>query len=294
MNKKKVWLSVGLAVALSLTVLVGAVWAQGPQGEWGQGRGMEFPGGQRGGLFGNDKITDLLGDMTLAELRAELQAGKSLLEIAQEQGVTTAEIVDVVVAGYSERLTQAVENGNLMQEQADYLLADKVEHTTWLIENDLFMNRQENPIVELLGLTPAELRTAMQEGKTLLEIATEQSVTVDELVEVMTEQRAAQLQVKVITGDLTQEQADYLLEHEREMMTWKLENGLGGGKGFMRGGAGRGFDGHGGGMGGRGGRMRGGFGGFSGGMEGHGGGFMRGGMPGGFGEGLGAPPDDTL
>ncbi len=47
--------------------------------------------------------------MTPAELRTELQAGKSIAEVADEKGVDEQVVVDAIVADGTERLEQAIE-----------------------------------------------------------------------------------------------------------------------------------------------------------------------------------------
>ncbi len=47
--------------------------------------------------------------MTPAELRTELEAGKSIAEIADEKGVDKQVVVDAIVADGTERLEQAIE-----------------------------------------------------------------------------------------------------------------------------------------------------------------------------------------
>jgi hypothetical protein len=96
---------------------------------WG---GMCFRGGFFGrGFFGGgswdtyDTIAEALG-LTPTELFTELHLGKSLSEIAEEQGVEMDSIYDALNAGRSEamreRIQQMVEDGTISQEQADWLL----------------------------------------------------------------------------------------------------------------------------------------------------------------------------
>jgi hypothetical protein len=65
-------------------------------------------------------------EMTPEELFAELRAGKNLAEIAEEQGVEAEAVFEAVSAARGEvmqqAIEQAVEDGRLSQEQADWLL----------------------------------------------------------------------------------------------------------------------------------------------------------------------------
>jgi len=117
----------GLLVALLVTVVAGAtsVFAQGPSGTLMHGRG---PGGGRG--FGGSltwltAAADAL-DMTTDELVAEIQGGKTLEEIAEEAGVDYADVQAAVQAArqteFRDRIQQAVDDGTITQENADWLL----------------------------------------------------------------------------------------------------------------------------------------------------------------------------
>jgi Spy/CpxP family protein refolding chaperone len=81
-------------------------------------------------------------------------------------------------------------------------------------------------LADLSGMEPADLYAEMQEGKTLLEVAQDHSVTVEQLVEATLAYRAKVLQQRVEAGYLTQEQADWMLKHMREEMLEHLEAGV--------------------------------------------------------------------
>jgi hypothetical protein len=149
MNKKRVVLLSGaLLTMLLLAGLVGvtAVLAQEPppEGEastgllgFGRGRGIFgwFGGGSQWTMF--DTAADTLGltpeelfdQIRLQTARAagtEMHEGKSLEEIAEEQGVDIEEIQDAINAArgeaMQEAIEQAVEDGTMSQEQADWLI----------------------------------------------------------------------------------------------------------------------------------------------------------------------------
>ncbi len=63
-------------------------------------------------------VAKVLG-MTADELASELKAGKTLTEIAEARGMDAEKLQKAIA---SERVRQAVENGEMTQEQADWLL----------------------------------------------------------------------------------------------------------------------------------------------------------------------------
>ncbi len=130
MTKKRFFLLGGVALIVVLVAsLAGAalVFADEPAPT------PEVPFDCRGGGFGLgrrswtmfDAAAEALG-LTPEEFFAELHSGKALAEIAEEQGVeleTVREAVNAVqVEAMREAIQQAVEDGRISQEQADWLL----------------------------------------------------------------------------------------------------------------------------------------------------------------------------
>ena len=144
MNKKRLILLSGVAlVALLLAGLAGATFVSAqeptppvPFGEHGGGWGgfVRYSGGRGRGGFGwagggqwtmFDTAAEALG-LTPEGYFAELHAGKSLAEIAEEQGVEVEAVKDAMNAARGEAMQQgieqAVEDGSMTQEQADWML----------------------------------------------------------------------------------------------------------------------------------------------------------------------------
>lgn len=156
MNKKRLFLLSGAAlVALLLVGLIGVtvVSAQEPTpepqvpfgwrgvrgGRGGFGRGMfGLARGDQWTMF--DTAAEALG-LTPEELFAELHAGKSLDEIAEEQGVDMEAVQDAMNTARGEAMRQAieqaVEDGNMTQEQADWMLEG--------LEQGFFPKRGQSP-----------------------------------------------------------------------------------------------------------------------------------------------------
>lgn len=88
-------------------------------------------------------------------------------------------------------------------------------------------------LAQTLGLTPGELATRLQEGETLREIAADQNIPAEEVVEAILAPYRDELQLRVKYGYITQEQADALLqeaeEHARTMLDQDLSSQVEGG-----------------------------------------------------------------
>jgi hypothetical protein len=78
-----------------------------------------------------------------------------------------------------------------------------------------------------LGLTPEELTTQVQSGKTLAQLAQEKGVTTEDLAATMEKSMRAGFAQAVKDGTLTQAQADGMLAHMAGQYEWML-NHMGG------------------------------------------------------------------
>jgi len=97
MNKKLVIGLVVAALALAIVFAGAPVLAQTGTGPANPGSGVYFDSPLLA------RLAEVLG-LTPAELSTELQAGKTLTAIADEQGVPTEALVDAIVAPYADRL----------------------------------------------------------------------------------------------------------------------------------------------------------------------------------------------
>ncbi|HEY3184686.1 MAG TPA: hypothetical protein VGJ77_17730, partial [Gaiellaceae bacterium] len=68
--------------------------------------------------------------LTEAELRTQLDAGKSLADVAKAQGKSVTGLVDALLADAKAKLTAAVKDGHLTQADADDLLSGLKERIT--------------------------------------------------------------------------------------------------------------------------------------------------------------------
>jgi uncharacterized membrane protein len=131
MNNKRILLLSSVAlIVLLLAGLAGAaiVSAQEPTStptapsKWG-GRCFGWAHGGDWTMF--DKAAEALG-LTPVELFTELHAGKTLDEIAEAKGVDVQTVYDAMnaarVEAQKQAIQQSVEDGNMSQEQADWML----------------------------------------------------------------------------------------------------------------------------------------------------------------------------
>jgi hypothetical protein len=81
-----------------------------------------------------DALANALG-LTNDELNAELTSGKTLAELAAQNGLDRAALVAELESAHKTGLAQAVADGVLTQEQADAMLAQMTGSYEWMIDN---------------------------------------------------------------------------------------------------------------------------------------------------------------
>lgn len=81
-----------------------------------------------------DALAEALG-LAPEALQAELEAGRTLPEIAEAQGVASADLAAALEAAMQAGLEQAVTEGALTQAQADQMLARMAGRYAWMVEH---------------------------------------------------------------------------------------------------------------------------------------------------------------
>jgi hypothetical protein len=127
MKKRTLLLIGGLLTALIVLAVAGATSAYAQSSTLLSPLHGRGPGDGRGALGGAglEAAAEVLG-MTTDELTAALQAGKTLEQLAEEAGVDLQNVQDAMQAAreveLSQRIEQAVTDGTISQEKADWLL----------------------------------------------------------------------------------------------------------------------------------------------------------------------------
>jgi hypothetical protein len=172
---------------------------------------------------------------------SESSPGRLFLDsVAKHLGVSSDELDDAIKAAAIERVDAALDEGRITQEQADELkeriesgefppfgpsfgpMGGPFEHG--VVPFPLFGERLD-AAADYLDLTEAELREKLNDGQTLAEIAQAEDKSVDGLKHALVDAAKVKLDQLVDDGDLTQAQADAMLERLREHVDELVENG---------------------------------------------------------------------
>lgn len=97
--------------------------------------GPMFGGSGGIGMYAQwDSLSDLLG-LTPQEIQEQRFEGKTLLEIAEAQGVSEQQLIDAIIAERTELLQERVDAGYITQEQADAIIEEMEEHVPLMLDN---------------------------------------------------------------------------------------------------------------------------------------------------------------
>jgi hypothetical protein len=156
-----------------------------------------------------------------------------LNDAAKRLDVTPAELKAALQGAYGDQLDAAVAAGKITKEQADAMKARTDKGGVPFFGGGHREGFGHHGPLSLdaaatyLDMTPAALRTALESGKTLAQVAEAQKKSVDGLKKALAAETKTKLDAAVKAGQLTQSQADALQTRMTEHLD-DLVNGLGG------------------------------------------------------------------
>ena len=162
-------------------------------------------------------VTGYLG-LTPQQLRADLAAGKTLAQIATAEGKSVGGLEQAIESAVTARLDQAVAAGKITAAQEQAILAKLQTRLDTLVNTPhpgrgLVRGGVRRALIRIaagyLGLTPQQLRSDLQSGQSLAQIAAAQGKNVAGLEQTLIAAVKARLDQAVAAGKITaaQEQA---------------------------------------------------------------------------------------
>lgn len=162
-----------------------------------------------------------------------LRDGKSLADLAKQQGKSVDGLVDALVAAETKELDAEVAAGRLTDAQRDRIvsrLEDRIEGLVNLKPPNLgfrfgpgaFLPSRGTHLdaaASYLGLDEAELRAALRDGKSLADVAEDEGKSVDGLVDALVADEKKELAEAVEDGRLTDAQRDRIESTLEERIT---------------------------------------------------------------------------
>lgn len=90
----------------------------GPGGRGGR-EGHGGPGGFGGGLFGNPEVVSTILGITPDELRTELAAGKSIVDVATAKGISEDDLISKIKDGMTDSIKKSIETKGTDRKRPD-------------------------------------------------------------------------------------------------------------------------------------------------------------------------------
>ncbi|MFC5702525.1 hypothetical protein ACFPVX_14570 [Cohnella faecalis] len=194
--------------------------------------------GGRGGDHGREAVSQTVLDLLkldAAAFKAKAEEGKTLAQIAEEQGVSRDSLKQALTDDFTKK--QAEEKtrfANNLDNQLDGKL-NAGKGGAFGLKNTV----TSAEAATILGLTEAQLKTELSAGKSLADIAKEKGVDSQKLIDVQKAAIVKSINEALAAGKLTQEQADKRLAEAaadaENIVNGKGFKGNGGGKGHRGG-----------------------------------------------------------
>ena len=191
-------------------------------------------------------VADTLG-MEAQDVVALLKEGKTLVQIITDNEGDVDAIVDTLVDRFREKLQEKVDSGDITQEQMNQRMAQAEERINAMLNGERPAGggqqsgkvRQVIQVVaDTLGMEAQDVVALLKEGKTLVQIITDNEGDVDAIVDTLVDRLRERLQEKVDSGDVTQEQMDRRMAQAEErinaMLNGERPAGMHGNKGGAR------------------------------------------------------------
>jgi hypothetical protein len=178
------------------------------------------------------------GAVAATKLRTPEQESRAVLnDVAGQLGVTPERLSNAFKTALKNRIDQAVKDGHLTQAEATRMKAAIDRESVPMLgpgfgfgHGGPRLHREHHGLeaaAKYLGMTEAALRTQLQSGKTLAEVAKDRNKSVDGLVTALVAEKKARIEQAVKDGHLSQAQADELVtgikEHVSAMVNGRFE-----------------------------------------------------------------------
>ncbi len=150
--------------------------------------------------------------------------------LAQNLGISTDQLNQALSKTEQQTIDDAVSSGRLSQQQADALKQQIASGQTLAPLHELFgfghggCGVDASAIASVLGITPQQLQTELQSGKTLKQVIADHGKSVDEVVNAVVAQLKTKLDAQVQSGKITQDQENTILSQQKQRLTDAINN----------------------------------------------------------------------
>ena len=198
MKKKTIALSLTMALMIGIGTTAYAGTSSSNMGMQNRSK-MSIGMGKMDNFKGHGFLTNLLKEkgVTDADIKTALDSGKSLYDLAVEKGITDTQMKEYMITEGTKRIDDAVTNGKMTAEQAAAAKTKLNEASAnWnfkdkgngMMNGFKGMGGGHNILSSLLkekGATDADIKSALDSGKSLYDLAIEKGITDAQMKEYM-------------------------------------------------------------------------------------------------------------
>ncbi|WP_139488087.1 hypothetical protein [Brevibacillus dissolubilis] len=164
--------------------------------------------------------------MDKESLKQQLMSGKSLAEVAQAQGVSKEQMIQLLTKQHNAKVDAALKGGKISEQNANEMKQRYGAFVPKMIERKglmkfsqfkLVLGRQKpwenDELAKLLKLEKEVLKDQLRSGRSLAEIAQTQGVPKDQVIQLLTKQYTEKLDKAVKSGKLPENTANEMKKH---------------------------------------------------------------------------------
>jgi ribosomal protein S20 len=168
-------------------------------------------------------------NLSAGDLRSKLEDGNTTIaQVAQAQGVDVQKVIDAMVADATAHIDQDVKDGKLTADQANQRKSNLQDRITKLV-NEGKPKGDHGPKLDAaakaLNVSVDDLRSKLKDGKTLAQVAKDQGVDVQKVIDAMVADATAHIDQAVKDGKLTADQATQRKSGLKDRITKLVNDG---------------------------------------------------------------------
>jgi len=165
-----------------------------------------------------------------------LDNGKTVAELATDNGVALQTVIDAMVTAENVFIDQLLAEGEIDAAEAEEWRAEMVEYTTEMVNetlvnesfDDLYFDDPLDVAAETIGMDIDAFWEALDSGKTIADIATENNVDVQTVIDAMVVAEATFIDELLAEGDIDEAEADVwraeVVEYTTEMVNESFDD----------------------------------------------------------------------
>jgi uncharacterized protein YidB (DUF937 family) len=200
-RRNKIWAGMlAISIILSSTVLVHGTSSTAYAKGFGASNAQASPAkeNKRRSFPIIDEAAAILG-LQADKVKQSLGEGKSLVDIAGQQGLSEADFTSRLLAIRIQKVDEAVKSGKITQEKANLIKAKMQEHITYMIrskkllelhskddkkpfQNEAKQMMSPEKLAAIIGIPEEKLVEQLKAGKSITEIAAAQGISKQQLV----------------------------------------------------------------------------------------------------------------